>query len=145
METMMNDKSPARALSHRTHPLRSPLPGASARSGFRVRRCLTAHTGLVVTAGGKPRGRAESARLGELLDAVGRGEDTSLVELYDRTVSRVHHLAMMRTAGDATQAAEVVRAAYQQVWRASATWRDDGLGPLTWVLARTVLTHPVIE
>lgn len=67
------------------------------------------------------------------------GEDVSLVELYDRTVSRVHYLAMVRTGGDATQAAELVRRTYQQVWQESGTWQDDGLGPLTWILTHTIV------
>lgn len=54
-------------------------------------------------------------------------------------------MALIRTKGDAARAAEVVRAAYQQIWQASPTWQDDELGPLTWVLARAVLTSPTAE
>lgn len=52
----------------------------------------------------------------ELLRAVASGEERALGALYERTVARVHGLALM-LLGDATLAEEVVLEVYVQVWR----------------------------
>ena len=58
-------------------------------------------------------------------------------DLYEATISHVHHLAMLKAHGNIVQATELVEGTYQRIAQTSATWREDGLTPLSWVLAST--------
>jgi RNA polymerase sigma-70 factor (ECF subfamily) len=75
----------------------------------------------------------ESARLAELLQSSGRGDEQAFATLYDAVATRLHGL-VLRVVRDPAQAEEVTQEAMVEIWRQSARF-DPALGsPLSWLM-----------
>jgi RNA polymerase sigma factor (sigma-70 family) len=84
-----------------------------------------------------PLGREEpavQARSDEdVLDAVGRGDDDALGELYDRYGRLAYGLAF-RILRDRTLAEDAVQEAFLAVWRSADAYKRERAKPSTWIL-----------
>jgi RNA polymerase sigma-70 factor (ECF subfamily) len=67
-----------------------------------------------------------------LVKRLGRGDQTALAEIFDRTRSLVFGV-VLRIVGDWGVAEEVTLDVYLQVWRSSATYDAQRGGPLGWL------------
>jgi RNA polymerase sigma-70 factor (ECF subfamily) len=69
----------------------------------------------------------------DLLSRIGRGDETAMVELYDRTSGVIFRLAC-RLLRDAGAAEEVVHDVYMHVWRKAAEFNPARGTPTSWLL-----------
>lgn len=73
-------------------------------------------------------------RLGDLLRAVGTGDQSAFAELYDLTSARVYSFAS-RLAADQAQAEQITQAVFLEFWRTAPRFEASGLPVQVWLLA----------
>ena len=69
----------------------------------------------------------------QVLEAVGRGDDDALGELYDRFGRLAFHLAF-RILRDRALAEDAVQEAFLAVWRSADAYKRERAKPSTWIL-----------
>src|ERR671910_1103347 len=69
----------------------------------------------------------------QVLEAVGRGDDDALGELYDRYGRLAYRLAF-RILRDRTLAEDAVQEAFLAVWRSADAYKRERAKPSTWLL-----------
>jgi RNA polymerase sigma-70 factor, ECF subfamily len=75
----------------------------------------------------------EPARLAELLQRSGRGDEGAFSDLYDAVSRRLHGL-VLRVIRDPAQAEEVTQEAMVEIWRQSARYNPALGSPLSWLM-----------
>jgi RNA polymerase sigma-70 factor, ECF subfamily len=78
-------------------------------------------------------GGSAAARLAELLERSGRGDETAFAEWYDATSARAFGLAV-RVLRDRAQAEEVTQESYLDCWRHAARFDPTRGSALSWLL-----------
>jgi RNA polymerase sigma-70 factor (ECF subfamily) len=77
--------------------------------------------------------RAKEPSDEQVLEAVGRGDDDALGELYDRFGRLAYGLAF-RILRDRTLAEDAVQEAFLAVWRSADAYKRERAKPSTWIL-----------
>lgn len=78
-------------------------------------------------------GEPDRPRLGALIARMARGDQRALTELFDRTLAKVHGVAL-RITGRRDLAEEICIESYWQVWREAARYDAERGDPLAWLL-----------
>jgi RNA polymerase sigma-70 factor (ECF subfamily) len=78
-------------------------------------------------------GGSASARLAELLNRAGKGDESAFAEWYDATSARAYGLAV-RVLRDRAQAEEVTQESYLDCWRHAARFDTEKGSAIAWLL-----------
>ena len=81
--------------------------------------------------------QASAARLAELVALSAHGHEEAFAELYDRTATRIHGVAL-RVLRSADHAAEVTQEVFVEVWRQAARYSSEKGSVMAWM---TTMAH----